>query len=564
MIRQYYSHAALSLKLVAVAIFVGMLGLPLWDMSAAKMNYFFSEEKYLKAGLYIVLFVIACAGFILTFFVRSLILRGGLCIVFMAGFLIDQVSIRATGGSLSPDLAGVLLANVTMAPEVAPSFAGLVTDKIFLSIFTIAVALIPSSKVIVKARWAIVPISAMGLIVAAVYYSFATLIEFPSFYAVPAKFFEASMFRLYSGKRKEPDYRQPFGPKLKHVVLIVDESARGDHFSLNNPAIATTPYLRANRDKLVNFGVAVASWNCSIFSRIVLRTGLGPKQLPDYDQQSLKRPTFWQYAKRAGYQTVLLDGFSGKKRLHSFMNENEFSQIDKVHYAGSYPMPDRDQKLGALLLQYMGSDKPSFILVNKVGVHFPYHGSYPHGFGVFDAGPGGKPGAHSKPKHLRGAYHNGLLWSVDRFFKTYLSGMRRDDTLILYTSDHGQSFARRNKSIIGHCSVGESDPAEGLVPLIAITENKKLKRAFTESAKRAFNRMTHFQIFPTLLELMGYEKQWVESRYGNGLLSAPPRKRGFRNGSLYLDVRDKLRSARRGRWIMVDEPNVGAPNSVGQ
>ena len=53
-------------------------------------------------------------------------------------------------------------------------------------------------------------------------------------------------------------------PIFNKIVMIMDESVRGDYVSLNDATHNTTPFLKTT-DHLVNFGVAISGGNCSIF-----------------------------------------------------------------------------------------------------------------------------------------------------------------------------------------------------------------------------------------------------------------------------------------------------------
>jgi hypothetical protein len=86
---------------------------------------------------------------------------------------------------------------------------------------------------------------------------------------------------------------------------------------------------------------------------------------------------------------------------------------------------------------------------------------------------------------------------------------------------------------LAHCSLTASlHRGEVFVPLFAITHSPALGASFKAEAHRAFNRASHFDIFPTLLESMGYSSEWVEKVYGPSLLNVPvERKRGFLMGT---------------------------------
>ena len=69
-------------------------------------------------------------------------------------------------------------------------------------------------------------------------------------------------------------------PIFNKIVMIMDESVRGDYVSFNDATHNTTPFLRTT-DNLVNFGVAISSGNCSHISRTIFRFGMRQSDLPN-------------------------------------------------------------------------------------------------------------------------------------------------------------------------------------------------------------------------------------------------------------------------------------------
>ena len=65
-----------------------------------------------------------------------------------------------------------------------------------------------------------------------------------------------------------------------HVLLVVDESVRGDFLDLNVRR-GTTPGLAKHSAAISNFGHAVAAGNCSASSHLIIRSGAMPQNLLD-------------------------------------------------------------------------------------------------------------------------------------------------------------------------------------------------------------------------------------------------------------------------------------------
>ena len=171
-------------------------------------------------------------------------------------------------------------------------------------------------------------------------------------------------------------------PIFNKIVMIMDESVRGDYLSLNDATHNTTPFLKAT-DHLVNFGVAISGGNCSIISRMMFRFGMRQSDLPNGWREGLNRPTFWQFAHRAGYKTVHIDAWYGPLSLGNGFSLAEKALIDSNINIIENPSYLRDQKLVDKLLHALKDEGPAFIYVEKFGVHFPYSDKYPPDFHAF-------------------------------------------------------------------------------------------------------------------------------------------------------------------------------------
>jgi arylsulfatase A-like enzyme len=90
---------------------------------------------------------------------------------------------------------------------------------------------------------------------------------------------------------------------------------------------------------------------------------------------------------------------------------------------------------------------------------------------------------------------------VDRFFDRLFRATSLKDTVIIYTSDHGQVL---RPGRLSHCSIEEPDPREALVPLFVATDDEGLRSRFGSAATLQRGQASHFSIGPTALELMGY------------------------------------------------------------
>jgi glucan phosphoethanolaminetransferase (alkaline phosphatase superfamily) len=316
----------------------------------------------------------------------------------------------------------------------------------------------------------------------------------------------AASTNLQTNTLAEVEYDSPIKPLAKHIVFIVDESVRGDVLEINELLAHNTPFLVSHQDQLINFGVALSGANCSFLSRTILKFGLRPDDFQESDLGpglvSLKHPIgppIWKYARQAGYRTIMISGWAEEKTFSALElpSIEYFAEIDDPPY-------NRDGRIAERIIRLLKDDVPSFIYVNKFGTHFPYEADFPPDYdksrialqGEYNAASDGRVG-------LLRAYDNALHWSVDGFFEKLFSRLDNQNTLIIYTSDHGQSLMDGGQRI-SHCSARNTQIGEGLVPLIVSTGIPSLALGLRKSATHAYGHATHGEIFPTLLLAMGY------------------------------------------------------------
>jgi glucan phosphoethanolaminetransferase (alkaline phosphatase superfamily) len=255
--------------------------------------------------------------------------------------------------------------------------------------------------------------------------------------------------------------------------------------------------------------------------------------LPDGWHDALNRPNFWEFAHKAGYKTVHIDAWYGPMSIGNGFSLAEKSLVDSNISVLTNPNYRRDQVVVEKLLHALKEEGPAFIYVDKFGVHFPYSDKYP-------------PDFHTLPTLLSDTvssvlgkllpagerdlalYPNAIAWSVDEFFRNLLPGVDLHKTLIVYTSDHGESLLPGRFS---HCSttlpfpIGEAD-----VPLFAITSDSVFEQRLERGAARGFGQFSHFEVFPTLLLAMGYDASWVKETYGPSLMDSPRPDKKFMIG----------------------------------
>lgn len=340
----------------------------------------------------------------------------------------------------------------------------------------------------------------------------------PSFYQTITRY---SIDNLLPSQRETIRYHSPTKPQ-NNIVLVIDESIRGDHLSINGYERETTPFLDAlsQEDSFHNWGLAVAGATCSHPSNSLILTGVRPG-LDDFGKTE-DYPTIFQYAKAMGYVTYYMDA-----QTNTFWNG--LTNSDVVYLDSWIKAKDlgndiqSDFRAADRIARIVSSGTGNFIVLNKRGVHFLYEGSYPPEAAVWGPTPGEYT---SQPELVTNPYDNGLRYNVNTFFERLLADPDiLEHTTILYTSDHGQTLFENNVSWL-HCN---ATLQEATVPLFLIGNGL--------TPPDGPYAASHDNIFPTLLDLMNIPAGERLHLYAPSLLSADARgtvDRFFFDGALRL------------------------------
>lgn len=318
-------------------------------------------------------------------------------------------------------------------------------------------------------------------------------------------------------------------PVARKVVLIVDESVAGNYLDVNAQAGVTSHLAQAQPGvDIHNFGYAAAIANCSAETNVTLRYG-GTRA--DYLRINSTQPSIWQYAKASGMGTVYIDAQRTGGYLQNLMTAQEKQDIDRFIQFDDIPVLQRDMAALDALMAQLADPTPQFIMINKVGAHFPVNDKYPDAFMTYrpvlprgrftDVADSGEREGFDGSSHAwtlyRNSYRNALSWSVGEFFRRMFASADLSQVVVIYTSDHGQDLHERgNPGLNTHCG---SDPVaeEGLVPLLLIQGSQVESFDWRAHMAQNHDASSHYNIFPTLLRLMGYDRDSVTSLYGRSL-----------------------------------------------
>jgi glucan phosphoethanolaminetransferase (alkaline phosphatase superfamily) len=308
-----------------------------------------------------------------------------------------------------------------------------------------------------------------------------------------------------------------------NIVLIIDESIRGDHLSINGYKRETTPFLEKLDQQDGNFhnwGPSASGATCSYASNTLILTGVRPGL--DEFKNTLKYPTVFQYAKAMGYTTYYMDAQTNS--LWNGLTNQDMKYIDKWYKAADLGNDYQSDFRGAdLIAQITSSGTGNLIVFNKRGVHFLYQYSYPPEAAIWKPIPADN---NTRSELITNPYDNGIHYNVDTFFEHLFSSQSMlDNTVIIYTSDHGQTLFENGVDWL-HCNYTIQ---EATVPIFIWGKNlPPVDTGFHAS---------HSNILPSILDIMKVPVTQRMHPYAPSLFSATASttvNRFFFDGSLGL------------------------------
>lgn len=231
------------------------------------------------------------------------------------------------------------------------------------------------------------------------------------------------------------DARIPAHPHRDLVILVVGETARADHFSLNGYARDTNPRLRAL--DVFNFGDFHACGTSTAVS-VPCMFSVDGSAGKAAGQESLL-----DVVQRAGANVLWLDNNSDSKGVALRVPYQDYKSPEVNTICD---IECRDVGMLVPLQEYIDSHPTGdiFIVLHQMGNHGPaYYKRYPASFERFKPACQSNDLSQCAREEIVNAYDNALLYT-DHFLAETIALLKRNDsrfeTALFYVSDHGESL----------------------------------------------------------------------------------------------------------------------------
>lgn len=237
--------------------------------------------------------------------------------------------------------------------------------------------------------------------------------------------------------------------KIKNIVWIMGESTNRNHMGLYGYALPTTPLLEKRRDdgELLVFEDVISPHSTTIASLSKLFT------FCDYESEK----EWYEYSNlinvmnAAGYKTFWLSNqessgiwgnvaqlFAGHSQVRAFTRIRESREDYGVEDGELFPLIDQ-------ALTQRG--EKNFFVIHLMGAHGAYYNRYPYAFSKFGAKD--IPLDVSEDKKAVVAQYDNAVYYNDYVVDEILKRFEKDETLVLYLSDHGEAVYDEN-GFAGH------------------------------------------------------------------------------------------------------------------
>ncbi|KAF0240893.1 MAG: hypothetical protein FD180_4718 [Planctomycetota bacterium] len=233
-------------------------------------------------------------------------------------------------------------------------------------------------------------------------------------------------------------------------IMVVGETARADHFSLNGYARKTNPLLE--RRPLLNYAQTTASGTSTSYSVPCMFSFLTKKRFTT--EKAAGQSNVLDVLEHAGIKVVWIDNNSSDKgvckRLGCVNLRHDPDPASPWYVDGGYYDEVLLENLGAHL---EGTESDVLIVLHTMGSHGPaYHRRYPPAFGKFEPFCRCDAPQQASVEEVVNAYDNTILYTdyvLDRLIG-YLESLDDDNrTFLYYVSDHGESLGENGVYLHG-------------------------------------------------------------------------------------------------------------------
>lgn len=295
-----------------------------------------------------------------------------------------------------------------------------------------------------------------------------------------------------------------------NIILIIGESARVDHFSLENGYNRKTNPLLEEEKNLIYFKQVTA---CYPLTRIAVPCMI-TRATRENRSASLNESSFIGIFKKLGFYTYWL-GMQGALSAIDAPYIDLAKEANKTLLPGTdIELEDNDSNLLKFVDQFYNKEPqgPNLLILHTIGSHFHYEDRAPLEFRKFTPTCLKKKFmssmTHCTKEELINSYDNSILYT-DHFIKKVIDQVRDKNALVIYTPDHGESLGENGRFLHGTHNSGE----QIAVPLIFWASNKYIKNypnKFNKLKQLKNKNILHDHLFHSIIGCSGIKSEILD------------------------------------------------------
>jgi lipid A ethanolaminephosphotransferase len=238
-----------------------------------------------------------------------------------------------------------------------------------------------------------------------------------------------------------------------YVVFVIGESLRSDHLQMNGYHRTTMP-LMESRNVVSLPNVFIPYTYTALCLPYILTRAQGEDLLPIQNESS-----FVSIFKRSGFGTSWLANQNPIKPVKYFMNECDTVFVNKPHFTDYSNLKKFDSDLIEPFRKSVNQSHINHLFIlHMTGNHWWYNKNLPDDFVYYTPILDNKEISSSNKERMINSYDN-VIRFTDYVMDQFISFVEDKASIVIFLSDHGQSFGEEGKWLHANDTAAEKNPA---------------------------------------------------------------------------------------------------------
>jgi len=288
------------------------------------------------------------------------------------------------------------------------------------------------------------------------------------------------------------------------IILVVGETARADHFSLNGYERKTNAYLE--KEQVISFPDFHACGTTTAVSVPCMFSHLS--QADFSNEKASQTENLLDVLTYAGVNVLWRDNNSDSKGVALRVDYESFKHQDKNTICD---IECRDVGMLVGLQDYINQHKTGDILIvlHQMGNHGPaYYKRYPKDFAIFKPACQTNQLENCSTEEIGNAYDNAILYT-DYFLSKVINLLKQNtkefEAAMFYVSDHGESLGENGLYLHGLPYIMAPEAQTHVPAVMWFGDNFQLNRKLLKS--KSTDKYSHDNIYHTVLGFMEVETE---------------------------------------------------------